>query len=107
MADEYATLREVNLLRDDVRLLRSDVASVTTGATGVPVVQSQLIEVVKDVAELRADMNSRFDAHAKAHEQADRDRVTGRRWLIGTALVGIGAMSGLYVMILDLISRHH
>jgi hypothetical protein len=96
----------MDLLRDDMRGLRAEIQSVTSGSTGVPVLQTQLYEVVKDMAELRSDMNTRFDSHLKEHQQASRDRVTGRRWLIGTAFAGIGALAGLYAMIFDLLSRH-
>lgn len=108
MAEEaYATRRELDMVRDDIRSLRSDVGALTGGSTGVPVLQDRLIEMTKDIAELRGDMNSRFTDHLKAHEQANRDRVTGRRWLIGTAFAGIGALAGLYAMIFDLIARTH
>lgn len=114
MADEsYVTRYELDLLRgelgnlrSEVTGLRSDLASVTGGAAGVPVLQSQMIELVKDVAELKADVNTKFADHLREHEQANRDRVTGRRWMIATAFAGIGAMTGLYLMLFDLLSRH-
>lgn len=107
MADEpWATRRELDLLREDFRDLRNEVQPIVSGASGVPVLQDRMIELVKDVGDLRLDMNQRFTDHLKAHEQANRDRVSGRRWLIGISFTALGALCGLYVMIFDLLSRH-
>lgn len=69
---------------------------------GVGVVQAHLVGVIKDLAELKAEVDKRFDAHQLIHDRDQADRVNDRRWMIGTliaALVLLVAVLGLVAQI--------
>lgn len=94
MADEWVTQRELDQLRAEV--IRID----DHGTRGVGTIQAQLTEVVKDVTELKGDMNSRFAEHQRQHEREQSDRAVNRRWGIGIAVALLGAIGGLYPLFL-------
>lgn len=102
MSDEV-TRGEFELLRQMVAETRARIEGIDqAGTRGVGVVQAQLVEVVKDLADLKADVNHRFDQHAAVHEQDQRDKAAGRRWTITTviaALVLLVAILGLQVSV--------
>lgn len=88
--DEYVTQREFDQLRSE--LIRID----DHGTRGIGTIQAQLTEVVKDVTELKGEMNSRFREHQRQHEAEQADRASNRRWGIGLAVAILGAIGGLY-----------
>lgn len=90
MADEYVTQREFDQLRSE--LIRID----DHGTRGIGTIQAQLTEVVKDVTELKGEVNSRFAEHQRQHERELADRAVNRRWGIGVAVAMLGAVGGLY-----------
>lgn len=90
MADEWVTQRELDQLRAEV--IRID----DHGTRGVGTIQAQLTEVVKDVTELKGEMNSRFREHQQQHEREQSDRAVNRRWGIGLAVTLFAAVAGLY-----------
>lgn len=102
MSDEISR-GEFDLLRQIVAANQARLEGIDQGGTrGVGVVQAQLVDVVKDLAELKADVNSRFDAHQRVHDQDQRDRAAQRRWAITTAiavLVLLAAILGLQVSV--------
>lgn len=77
------------------------------GTRGVTGLQAQMTEVVKDLAELKADVNARFEAHTRQHDQDRRERVTGRRWLIGTGIAGLMAMSAVAGLLVEVLMHVH
>lgn len=106
--DQYATRRELDMVRDDIRAIRSQLQDFDAGiGRGVPVLQDRLLELVKDMTELRTEMTTKFAGHLQDHKDAQRERVSGRRWLIGTVFVALGALGGLYAILIDLLSRIH
>jgi hypothetical protein len=72
------------------------------GSRGVGTVQAQLTDVIKDVTELKAEMNNRFTEHQRQHERDEDKRTTARRWSMGFAVAMIGAVGGLYPLVLAL-----
>jgi hypothetical protein len=96
-----ASQREVDILRGELQRLDDH------GTRGVGAIQSQLVNMVKDLAELKANVDTRFDAHQRVHDQDHADRISGRRWLIGTAIAGIGAMAGMFAMLWDILRHVH
>jgi hypothetical protein len=83
--------------RGEFELLKTIVAAAgrrldqidSAGTRGVAVVQAQLVDVVKDLAELKADVDRRFDAHSRMHAQEAGERLAGRRWAVGTAIAAL------------------
>lgn len=73
------------------------------GTRGVGTIQTQLTELVKDVAKLEA----RLDAHAALHEREAKERVTGRRWLVGTGIAMLGSMAAILSVLANIASHLH
>lgn len=90
MTDEYATRRELDQLRQE--LIRMD----DHGTRGVSVVQAQLTDVIKDVLELKGEVNARFAEHQRHHERDEDSRAGNRRWALGFGVAILGAIGGLY-----------
>jgi hypothetical protein len=88
--DVYATQREVDQLRAEI--VRID----DHGTRGIGVVQTQLTDVIKDVTELKAEMNARFSSHQQQHDRDETARAANRRWAVGLAVAMLGAVGGLY-----------
>lgn len=96
-----ASRREVDQLRD--RIERID----DHGTRGVGALQTQVTDLVKDIAELKADLNTRFEAHQRVHDQDHADRISGRRWLIATGLAGVSTMGGILALLWDILQHLH
>lgn len=79
----------------------------SSGTRGVGIVQAQLVEVVKDLAELKAGVDKRFDAHMRVHEQDLRDRASGRRWLISTLIAAVVMLAAILALAVDIAGRTH
>lgn len=69
------------------------------GISVLGAVQVQLTEVAKDLIDLKADVNKRFDAHQLVHEGDQAQRVAARRWQIGTVI----AVLALLITIVGLV----
>lgn len=114
------------MLRQMVAASSSRLDSIdTSGTRGVGVVQAQLTDVVKDLADLKSEVNTRFhevglrfDAmtadvdgqftdHRRVHEQERRDRVSARRWIIGTGLAGVASMSAVIGLLVEILRHVH
>ena len=67
---------------------------------GVAVLAAQLTEVIKDVSAVQVQL----EAHREEHRQAERDRASGRRWLIATA---IGIVTAVEIPLGYLIAHLH
>lgn len=94
------TRGEFDLLKQIVTANQSRLEGIDQGGTkGVAVVQAQLLEVVKDLTELKADVNARFDAHLREHAQESADRTATRRWMIGTFLAALAIIVTLLLNI--------
>ena len=91
--DEPVSQREMDQLREDVHRLDDH------GTRGVAAMQSQLTDVIKDILELKSEVNTRFDAHQRVHEQDAAARLAGRRWAVGTFLIALGIVVTLLLNI--------
>lgn len=58
-----------------------------SGTRGVGVVQQQLMDLKGDVGSLM----TRLDKHEKSHVTESRERLSGRRWLVG-AIIAFAAI---------------
>ena len=77
------------------------------GTRGVTAIQVQITDLVKDLAELKGETRAWQEAHSAAHAQEARDRVMGRRWLIGTGIAGIVAMATAVGLLIDIAAHVH
>lgn len=92
-------MTDEDVRRDLDRLERRIEQMDTHGTRGVGVVQSQLADVIKDLAKLEG----RMQAHDQVHVQEARDRASNRRWMVSTAI----AFLVLLVAILALLIGQH
>jgi hypothetical protein len=69
------------------------------------VLQSQLTDLIKEVAELRAETRGWQGGHESQHEKDKRDQLTGRRWLIGTCVGILAAMVALIALVFQVLSE--
>ncbi len=108
MADEPVTRGEFDLLRSMVSSTQNRLESIDDhGTRGIASLTAQVAEIIKDVAGLQSDVTNRFDLHSRTHEQDRKDRIAARRWLIGTGLVGVGTMSAVITMLVEVLHRVH
>lgn len=96
MDEPFATRREFDLLRQEFTDTKHAVEELKSGNAAIAVLSSQLTGVVQAIAEIKSDMTNRFTTHDNIHKQDNDARISGRRWLIGTAIAAIGALVGLY-----------
>ena len=87
--EPYATRREVDQVRDELRTMRSD-------STTIAVLAQQITQLTANLLDFKTSVYTRFDAHDKLHATAEQERVSSRRWLIGTCVAALAAMIGLY-----------
>ena len=100
------TRGEFELLKQIVTANQARIDSIDNiGTRGVGVVQAQLVEVVKDLADLKADVNKRFDDHQRVHEQDTQERAAGRRWLIGTLIAAVVMLVTILGLAINIASR--
>lgn len=94
---------EFDLLRQIVATIQIRVDAIDVGGTkGVAVVQAQLTDLAKDVVRLEADLDKRFDEHVRVHVQDQRDRVSGRRWMLGTVVAALTVLVAILGLTLNL-----
>lgn len=100
MTDEPVSRGEFDLLRQIVTAnqARLDLIDLN-GTKGVAVVQAQLVEVVRDITELKAEVNARFDAHQRVHDRDQAAQTGARRYALTTTV----AVLALLVTILALL----
>ena len=65
--------------------------------------QQKVSDLIQQVAELKGE----FVSHEKRHEQNDRERVSGRRWIIATGLAGVASMSAMVALLVDIAQHVH
>ena len=99
MTEPAATRREIDQIRADLQRIDDH------GTRGVGALQAQMTSFAAGLAELKAGVAAQLAAHQQIHDQDHRDRVSGRRWLVGTGFAGIVAMAAVISLLID-ISLH-
>lgn len=98
------TLREFQLQRDVTAQLAARVEAMDTqGTRGESGAQVQMTELIKDVSELSTSVKTWQAAHEQQHINAETQRQAGRRWLIGTAIAGLGLLVAMAAMVATLL----
>jgi hypothetical protein len=96
-----ASQREMDMLRQRVDQIDSG------GTRGVGIIQNQITDLIKEVAELKQETRAWQTTHETQHEKDERDRTTGRRWLVGTGIAGIGCMIAILGLLVQLAQEIH
>jgi hypothetical protein len=106
--DSFATRREFDMLVNRVDSMDRD------GTRGVLALQAQLTDAIKDMVEIKSDLigfktdtAGWFKEHGKQHTQDQRERVSGRRWLVGTAFAGLMAMAAVIGLLIQVVQSVH
>lgn len=99
--DLPASRREVDLLREEVHRLDDH------GTRGVLAMQSQLTELVKDMTELKTEVNNRFGEHQQMHDKIERERRSGRQWMVGTAIAALLLLVAIITLLFQISGRVH
>jgi ribosomal protein S15P/S13E len=99
MPEPFASQRELDILRDEVHRLDDH------GSRGVGTIQAQLTDLVKDVGKLESEVSQKFAEHIQVHKEDQQNRVTGRRWMIGISIAGLGSLGGVFGMLVYLVNH--
>lgn len=104
MSEEGVISRgEFEMLRQVVASNQARMESIDSGGTrGIGVIDAKLTEVVRDLATLQSSVDSRFEAHNVLHETDRKDRISGRRWAIGTSIAIMTALIAMLALIADM-----
>jgi hypothetical protein len=104
MRDGRVGREEFTMLRDQVNANAGRLDNMdATGTRGVAVIAAQVTDVIKDVAELRAELGK----HEDKHVAEERARVAGRRWALGFACAGLASMAAVIGLLLDIAATVH
>lgn len=68
----------------------------THGTRGINVIQTQIADLIKDVAEMRADQKS-----------ASESRRAGRKWVATFVVATIASIGGIIGVLLEIASKVH
>ena len=99
---------EFELLKDMVTGNATRMESIDVhGTRGVAVIQEQVTELIKDLTEMKTTTGTWQASHDAEHKASLRDRVTGRRWLIGIGLAGISSMAAVIAMLFQVLHHVH
>lgn len=96
-----ASQREVDQLRAELNRLDDH------GTRGTQALLVQLTELVKDISEMKSEVNARFESHQKVHDQDHKDRQESRRWAIMAAITFIGVMAAVIGLLVDIAGKLH
>jgi hypothetical protein len=77
------------------------------GTRGVVVLQTQMTDVARDLAKIEASMDLRFKEVDGRFERATQDRVSTRRWLIGSGIAGASAIAAILAALAEILTRLH
>jgi hypothetical protein len=113
--DSPATRREFDLMISRIEGLDRSLDSIDRdGTRGVMALQAQLTDTIKDITELKTELHSFkgetsrwFEKHSNQHQQDMRDRTSGRRWMIGTAIAGMLAMAAVLTLLVQVLQNVH
>jgi hypothetical protein len=74
---------------------------------GVVTLQAQVREMSADLAELKGQSHEWQQAHDRRHGQDEHDRISARRWIIGTGIAGVAAMATAIGLLVDIAAHLH
>lgn len=96
--------RELDQLHQSDRDLRQAITDLDNhGSRGVLQIAGQVTELIKDMADLKAV----FGAHEQQHQKEREDRRSGRRWLAGTVIAGLGGLGTVIGLLVDVLRHVH
>jgi len=102
------TRGEFNMLKDKVDSNERRLESIDDhGTRGVGTLQTQIVELVKDVTELKTDLTRFIAEHSKTHKQESDERTSSRRWMIGMAVGAITMLAAVLTVVVEILFRMH
>jgi hypothetical protein len=101
VSDEYATRRDTDQLTGWVMRLERHLEQIDMGGTrGMAVINIQLAELTKDVAELGGESRAWQVAHERQHEHDQAQRVSGRRWGLSLAITNLLGLAAILAAVI-------
>ena len=101
MTETPVTRGEFDLL---TQIVSTNQARLDQGG-GVAAVQAQLVGVIKDLAELKAEVDKRFDAHQLVHDRDQADRVNSRRWTMTTVIAALVLLVAVLALVAQIAAK--
>lgn len=88
------------------------------GTRGVSTLSVRIDELVKDLADIKGDMNGKFteikndvvawlNKHELEHDKDRERQIKGRRWLIGTLIAGGLLLVGIITLLIQISATIH
>lgn len=111
MEETFATLRELDDVKQDMRDLRQTVSNMdANGTRGVIGLQQSLTDLIRDLLELKNTFTSWITNHEIRHkedlaaqekrrEDEAKEKRETKRWVIFMSLTALGSIGGLYALI--------
>lgn len=77
------------------------------GTRGVGVLQSQLTDLAKDMAELKGESRTWQQTHEHQHQADAAERLSGRRWLVTTAIAALALLITAIGLLVGIVAHMH
>lgn len=104
--DAVAHLRDIDLVRDEVRDLSRRLHDIDTlGTRGTGVMEQKILELTNDVAELRAEFRNAQKEREELNRLSSRNKAINRRWLIGISFTVVGLILGTLTLLVDILQH--
>lgn len=98
------TRRELDQLHQADRDLRQAISDLDNhGSRGVLQLTQQVMDLVKDFAEMKIV----FGKHEEQHDKETRERRSSRRWYIGTVIAAMGGLGGIFYVLVEILQHVH
>lgn len=97
---------EFDMLKTQANSLERRIESIDDhGTRGVGILQAQIVELLKDITDLKTSLVTFISEHSRTHKEESNDRTNGRRWMVGTAIAGVMALTAILTVVV-LIYQH-
>lgn len=98
------TRGEFNLLREMVSTNQQRLDSIDDhGTRGVVSLQTQMLDLVKDVGKLELAMEN----HEKTHKDERKERDRNRKWFISTTIAGLMLLITILALLAEVLMHLH
>jgi hypothetical protein len=109
MADtDYPSRAEFTMLANRVDSMDRE------GTRGVLALQQSLTDTIHDIADLKVDMATfkndtaaHFNKLTQERENERRERISGRRWMVGIGIAALGSLGGVYGFLAVILEHVH
>jgi len=106
MAEGDVTRGEFDMLKEKTGSMERRIESIDNhGTRGVGALQIQVVEVLKDIAEIKVQFTSYLSEHVRTHREEKDQRLTERHWLIGIGIAGVSALAAILAVVVVILQH--